>query len=156
MSPETRQEIVAHDLSGPVLAESPVTTDAQTAPQAEENPGMDLLRAAGFTLNPSHLPNVRLDGENVALTISTTDNVHSNECKLAIAALRAQGCVVSVDTESQMSFSGIQISAPQNLFSPATIDALTTKATAERIASEQRDAARLTKVFDPGAVGVGC
>ena len=35
MSPEAPKEIVAHDLSGPVLAESPVTPDTQTAPQAE-------------------------------------------------------------------------------------------------------------------------
>jgi hypothetical protein len=54
--------------------------DTQTAaPQQEENPGTDLLRAAGFPFNPSHLPNVRLDGENVVFTITTPESLSSQE-----------------------------------------------------------------------------
>lgn len=152
MSQETLHVVGTDVIDG---ADAPATQEAQPT-QAEENPGMDLLRAAGFPFNPSHLPNVRLDGENVVLTITTPESLSSQEFKDAIAALQARGCTVDIDGENQLSFVKIEIRAPQHLLAPATIDALTTKADAERIRGEQRDATRRAQDFDALKNGVGC
>lgn len=149
----------------PAPTEAPihiVGTDAIGAPQNHQeapqaNPGLELLEAAGFPLSPIYSPNVRLDGSMVVVLITTGDYCNSPAHIRAIEELRDKGCIVHPpDNHSLINLTKVRIDIPVGLFSPATIEALTARADAERFRMETAAASRKTIAFDPGEIGVGC
>jgi len=117
---------------------------------------MELLESVSFPLNPLRLPNPTLKGDSVSFSFPLTGSVNSQENKAAIAELKARGCDVSIDFESQLNFPEVVIRAPISLFSPATVEALTARNEAEAARAATAHAVRAARSFDHGEIGVGC
>lgn len=129
----------------------PVTPGLQPeAPNPLMAPELALLRDVQMPLNPLSLPNVRLSGNFVVISTTTPDSTNSQEWKSAIASLQACGCTVTIDYETSINFTHIQIAAPTSLFSREAIAALE----ANRQAEEIRAAARAVPRIE--YIGVGC
>lgn len=124
----------------------PAPATDRPAPTTKQDPSMAaefaLLRDVKLPLNPHSLPDIRLEGDNVVINIATLESANSQEYKSAIMALQARGCTVTIDRESSLNFTYVQISAPKSLFSAEAIAALEAKQNAEKIISEQAAQAR--------------
>lgn len=141
-------------MSSPEICEA----DAQAAPDAQPatpdaNPGIELLQQVEYPLNPdkpNFQPQIALRDGKVTLSITTTDSAQTPEFIAAKAKLEGMGCSVGIDRESHEYFVKITIQAPTTLFSPATIDALTARETAERQRAATSLKTRAAKSFVPG------
>lgn len=100
-------------------------------------PELAPLRDAGLPLNPHSLPNFTWTGDKVVINISTTESANSPKYQSAIRSLEAQGCTVTIDRESALNFTYIQIIAPESLFSPEAIAALEENQIAKIITCER-------------------